>query len=120
MLALADDAALARLVIAARRTTFPSRGRWHARAASNDLRTPDILRAPTTHRHRCSTAPLRHRRHGPNPDCRRALELLACRDGCTEAIMIAHGFAAGQMNEFVRAGPATATAERAVGPLIIW
>jgi hypothetical protein len=27
------------------------------------------------------------------PDRRRALELLAsCRDGCTEAIMLAHGF----------------------------
>jgi hypothetical protein len=33
------------------------------------------------------------RRHGPKPDRRRALELLAsCRDGCTEALMIAHGF----------------------------
>jgi hypothetical protein len=29
----------------------------------------------------------------PKPDRRRALELLAsCRDGCTEAMMIAHGF----------------------------
>src|SRR5262249_55488447 len=127
-LALADDAALACLMIAAAQhrarlpsRAFQSRGRGHARAASNDLRTPDILRAPTTHRYRCSMAPRRHRRHGPNPECRRALELLAsCRDGCTEAIMIAHGFAGGQLNEFVRAGPATATAERAVGPLIIW
>jgi hypothetical protein len=34
--------------------------------------------------------------------------------------MIAHGFAVGQINEFVRAGLATATAERALGPLIIW
>jgi hypothetical protein len=37
-----------------------------------------------------------------------------------EALMIAHGFAVGQMNVFVCAGLATATAERAVGPLIIW
>jgi hypothetical protein len=36
--------------------------------------------------------PIRHRRSRPKPD-RRALELLATsRDGCTEAIMIAHGF----------------------------
>src|SRR6266849_6362600 len=33
------------------------------------------------------------RRRDPKPDRRRALELLAsCRDGCTEAIMLAHGF----------------------------
>src|SRR4029450_429682 len=54
-----------------------------------------------------------HRR--PKPDRRRALELLAsCRDGCTEAIMLAHGFTIGQMVELVRAGLATATAERMV------
>jgi hypothetical protein len=36
--------------------------------------------------------PLRRR---PKPDRRRALELLAsCRDGCTEAIMVAHGYCA--------------------------
>ena len=35
---------------------------------------------------------------------RRALELLAaCRDGCTEAIMLAHGFTVEQMVELVRA-----------------
>jgi hypothetical protein len=57
----------------------------------------------------------------PQPDRRRALELLAAsHDGATGALMIAHGFAVGQVNEFVRAGLATATAERAVGPLIIW
>jgi hypothetical protein len=33
------------------------------------------------------------RRRHPKPDRRRALELLAsCRGGCTEAIMLAHGF----------------------------
>jgi hypothetical protein len=32
-------------------------------------------------------------RRRPKPDRRRALELLAAsRDGCTEAIMLAHGF----------------------------
>ena len=69
-------------------------------------------------------APLCHLRHGPRPDRRRTLELpellAASHDSATEALMIAHGFAVGQMNEFVRTGLATATAERAVGPLIIW
>jgi hypothetical protein len=56
--------------------------------------------------------PLRRR---PKPDRRRAFELLAsCRDGCTEAIMIAHGFTIEQLVELVRAGLATATAERVV------
>jgi hypothetical protein len=54
-----------------------------------------------------------HRR--PKPDRRRALELLAsCRDGCTEAMMLAHGFTIPQMVQLVRAGLATATAERVV------
>jgi hypothetical protein len=52
------------------------------------------------------------RRRAPKPD-RRTLELLAsCRDGCTEAIMIAHGFTIPQMVELVRTGLATATIER--------
>jgi hypothetical protein len=56
--------------------------------------------------------PLRRR---PKPDRRRALELLAsCRDGCTEAMMLAHGFSIPQMVELVEAGLATATAERVV------
>jgi hypothetical protein len=43
--------------------------------------------------------PLRRR---PKSDRRRALKLLAsCRDGCTEAIMIAHGFTIPQMVELV-------------------
>jgi hypothetical protein len=43
------------------------------------------------------------------------LELLAaCRDGCSEAIMLAHGFTIAQMVELVRAGLASATAERVV------
>jgi hypothetical protein len=42
----------------------------------------------------------------PKSHRRRALELLAsCRDGCTEAIMIAHGFTIDQMVELVRAEP---------------
>jgi hypothetical protein len=53
--------------------------------------------------------PLRRR---PNPDRRRALELLAsCRDGCTEAMMLAHGFTIAQVVELVHAGVATATTE---------
>jgi hypothetical protein len=41
---------------------------------------------------------------------RAALELLAsCRDGCTEAIMVAHGFTIADMVKLVRAGLATAT-----------
>jgi hypothetical protein len=47
---------------------------------------------------------------------RRALELLAsCREGCTEAIMLARGFTIKQMVELTRAGLATAKAERVVG-----
>jgi hypothetical protein len=54
------------------------------------------------------------RRH-PKPDRRRALELLAsCPDGCTEAVMLAHGFTVDMMVELVRVGLATAHAERVV------
>jgi hypothetical protein len=54
-------------------------------------------------------------RRRPKPDRRRALELLAsCRDGCTEAMMLAHGFSIPQLVELVRAGLASATAERVV------
>jgi hypothetical protein len=54
-----------------------------------------------------------HRR--PKPDRRRALELLASsRDGCTEAILQAHGFSVRQIVELVRAGLAIATPERVV------
>jgi ABC-type amino acid transport system permease subunit len=53
----------------------------------------------------------RHRK----PDRRRALELLAsCPDGCTEAILLAHGFTTAQMVELVRAGLASVSAERVV------
>src|SRR5260370_42585144 len=62
---------------------------------------------------RTNTAP---RRSGsPQPDRRRALELLAAsRDGCTEAIMIAHGFTVRQLGELVRAGLATAYTRRVI------
>ena len=57
----------------------------------------------------------RRRRHGPQPDRRRALELLAsCRDGVSETLMRAHGVTVAQMIELARAGLATATAERMV------
>jgi hypothetical protein len=41
----------------------------------------------------------------PQPGRRRALELLAsCRDGCTEALMLAHGFSIDMMVEPMSAG----------------
>jgi len=49
-------------------------------------------------------------KRAPKPDRLRALELLASRDGCTDALMIAHGFTVKQMVELVRAGLATARA----------
>jgi hypothetical protein len=54
-------------------------------------------------------------RSSPKPNRHRALELLAsCRDGCTEAIMLAHGFTVRQMVELVRAGLATAHTQRVI------
>jgi hypothetical protein len=51
----------------------------------------------------------------PNPDRRRALELLAsCRDGCTAALLRAHGFTIAQMVALVRAGLASAATERVI------
>ena len=84
--------------------------------ASNGLRTPDILGAPTKHRRYYSMPQPRRRRHGPKPDRRRALELFAAasHDGATEALMLAHGFTVERMVELVRAGLAIATAERVV------
>jgi hypothetical protein len=55
------------------------------------------------------------RKRGPKPKRRRALELLASRrDGCTEAIMLVHGFTIPQMLDLVRTGLVTAKAERVV------
>jgi hypothetical protein len=50
----------------------------------------------------------------PKPDRRRALDLLAdCpQEGCAEAVMLAHGFSVPQLVDLVRAGLATATAQR--------
>lgn len=59
--------------------------------------------------------PRRRRRRGPQPNRRRALELLAgSPDGCTEAILLAHGIPVPLMVELVRAGLATASTERVV------
>jgi hypothetical protein len=54
------------------------------------------------------------RRRGAKPDRRRALELLAASPGCTEALMFANGFTAELLVELVRAGLASAHAERMV------
>jgi hypothetical protein len=40
--------------------------------------------------------------------------LAASRDGCTEAIMLAHGFTVPQMVELIRAGLASAYTERVI------
>jgi hypothetical protein len=58
----------------------------------------------------------RTRRRTPKPDHRRALELLASSgaEGCTEGIMLAHGFSVEQLVDLVRAGLATAETERVV------
>jgi hypothetical protein len=54
-------------------------------------------------------------RRSPKPDKRRALELLSsCPEGCTEAIMLAHGVTIEQMVELVHAGLASATTERVI------
>jgi hypothetical protein len=56
-----------------------------------------------------------HRSRLPKPDRRRALELLAsCPEGCSEAIMLTHGFTTAQMVELVRAGLASVSAERVI------
>jgi hypothetical protein len=56
-----------------------------------------------------------HRKRSSKPDRRRALELLASsRDGCTEAIMIAHGFTVPQLVDLVRDGLATAHSQRVI------
>jgi hypothetical protein len=53
------------------------------------------------------------RRRSAKPDRRQALEILASsRDGCTEAILKAHGFTIEQMIELVRVGLTTAASER--------
>jgi hypothetical protein len=60
--------------------------------------------------------PLRRRHRHPKHDRRRALELLAqCRqEGCSETLLLAHGFTIEQLVELRRAGLVTATADRVV------
>ena len=59
--------------------------------------------------------PTRRHYRRPNPDRRRALELLAgSRDGYTKAILRAHGFSMDMMVELVKAGLATTKRERMV------
>jgi hypothetical protein len=58
----------------------------------------------------------RPRRHGPQPDRRRALELLAgSPTGCTEVLLFAHGVTVEMLVELIRAGLATASTERVGG-----
>src|SRR5262249_49434889 len=84
------------------------------RVVSYQLRfttTVHSMPAPHRRRHRPNHRP----RHRPKPDRRRPLELLAASpDGCTEALMFANGFTAELLIELVRAGLASAHAERMV------
>ena len=57
----------------------------------------------------------RRRASKRNAERRRALELLAASpDGCTEAIMLAHGFTTDFLVDLIRAGMATSRTERVV------
>jgi hypothetical protein len=59
--------------------------------------------------------PARRHYRRPNPDRRRALELLAgSRYGYTKAILRAHGFSIDMIVELVKAGLATTKRERLV------
>jgi hypothetical protein len=63
----------------------------------------------------CAPMPTRRHYRRPNPDRRRALELLAgSRYGYTKAILRAHGFSIDMLVELVNAGLATATIDRMV------
>jgi len=63
----------------------------------------------------CAPMPTRRHYRRPNPDRRRALELLAgSRYGYTKAILRAHGFSMDMMVELVKAGLATTKRERMV------
>jgi hypothetical protein len=56
-------------------------------------------------------------RKRPSATRRRALEPLASsRDGCTEGILLAHGFSIDALLELVHGGLASASAERVVAP----
>jgi hypothetical protein len=59
-------------------------------------------------------------RRGPKPDRRRALELLAsCREGCTEAIMLAHGLTIPLLVELISGGLASVTVESECGAVAV-
>ena len=62
-------------------------------------------------------SPQRSRKRVLKPHQRRALVLLAgCSTaGCTEAVMLLHGFTTEQLADLVRAGFAATTIERVVG-----
>ena len=63
----------------------------------------------------CAPMPTGRHYRRPNPDRRRALELLAgSRYGYTKAILRAHGFSMDMMVELVKAGLATTKRERIV------
>jgi len=71
-----------------------------------------VTRIPSRQR---PSRPTPDTRRLPRPNRRRALELLASsREGCTEAIMLAHGFSIDMMVELINAGLATAKPERIV------
>jgi hypothetical protein len=123
MLALADEAALTRLAIAAAQRRSPLRAIELSDCAVEGMpvrpRTVSerliSFRAPTKHRRHYSMPQPRRRRYSPQPDRRRALELLvASRDGCTEAIMLAHGFPVPLLVDLCVGGLAIATPERMV------
>src|SRR5262249_10137004 len=122
MLAFADDTALARLVIAAaqRRArlplrTFRSRGRGHPSPPSKGPRPPDLFAPPPTPPAVPPCPPPAVVATAPSPTAAARFELLAASpDGCTEAMMLAHGFTVPQLVEIINAGLATATAERVV------
>ena len=57
----------------------------------------------------------RRRASKRNAERRRALELLAASpDGCSEAIMLAHGFSVDFLTDLIRTGMATTRTERVV------
>jgi hypothetical protein len=68
---------------------------------ASEIRAGELLTVPSPKQHRLSA------------DCRRALQVLATSpDGCTEAIMLAHGFKLALLVGLISDGLATAQAER--------
>jgi hypothetical protein len=76
---------------------------------------PSRARDGSDDNHDCAPMPTRRHYRRPNPDRRRALELLAgSRYGYTKAILRAHGFSIDMLVELVKAGLATTKRERMV------